>query len=235
MGIVKGSRMTLFGDRFENGWMNNMMNLADHSTPNSEAVLVSQAMKGDLEAFNQLVLRYQNKTYYHAYTLLGDAASAEDITQESFIKAFQNISGFRGGSFRAWLLRIVTNTAYDFLRQAKKHPIQSLFPEDGYGEDNESLDRLADPSTSVEATVEQNESTKRLYRLLNQLPDRYRSVLVLADLYELDYWEVAEILKVPMGTVKSRLARARMQLKSKLQDDGEYFGHFSETESVLPS
>jgi RNA polymerase sigma-70 factor, ECF subfamily len=215
--------------------MNNSMYQADQFNPISEEVLINEAVKGSLEAFNQLVLRYQDKTFYHAYNLLGDAASAEDITQESFIKAFQNISGFRGGSFRAWLLRIVTNTAYDFLRKSKKHPVQSLFPEDGYGEDCEALDRLADPSASVEATVEQNEEAKRLYRLLEELPDRYRSVLILADLYELDYWEVAEILKVPIGTVKSRLARARMQLKSKLQDDGEYFEHFSETESVLPS
>jgi RNA polymerase sigma-70 factor (ECF subfamily) len=212
-----------------------MMKPADLSVPDAEHVLIGKASKGSLDAFNQLVLRYQDIAYHHAYALLGDAASAEDITQDSFIKAYLNIRSFRGGSFRAWLLKIVTNRAYDLLRQSRNHPIQSLFPEDDYGEEIESPAWSADPSPSVEATVEQNEDSRRLHQLLDELPDVYRTILVLVDLYELEYWEAAEILQVPLGTVKSRLARARLRLWRKLQGNFEYFIHFNETVSVIPS
>jgi RNA polymerase sigma-70 factor (ECF subfamily) len=188
-----------------------------------EKVLISRASKGCLDAFNQLVLRYQNIAYHHAYALLGDAALAEDITQESFIKAFKNFRSFRGPSFRCWLLKIVTNSSYDHLRHFKRHSSQSLFSIEGNGEEYESYRWLVDPSASVETRVVQNEDTKQLYQMLDELPDVYRSVLTLVDLYELDYAEVSEILKVPMGTVKSRLTRARMRMRRKLQNDPKYF------------
>jgi RNA polymerase sigma-70 factor, ECF subfamily len=184
------------------------------------------ASNGDLDAFNQLVLSYQNMAYNHAYALLGDPASADDATQESFIKAFQNLGRFRGGSFRAWLLRIVTNTSYDLLRQSKRRHIQPLFPENEDGDEVESPSWLVDPSASVQAVVEQMEDSTRLYQALDELPEVYRSVITLVDLYELDYGEAAMVLKVPLGTVKSRLARARLQMQQKLKgsrDDGRNF------------
>jgi RNA polymerase sigma-70 factor (ECF subfamily) len=153
-----------------------------------------------------------------AYTLLGDSDSAEDATQESFIKAFQNIGRFRGGSFRAWLLRIVANTSYDLLRRSKRHIIQPLFPENEDGEEVESPAWLVDPSPSVQAVVEQREDSTRIYRALDELPEVFRSVITLVDLYELDYGEAAKVLNVPLGTVKSRLARARLQMQQKLKD-----------------
>jgi len=183
----------------------------------SEQIVVVNAMKGDLEAFNQLVLQYQDVAYRYANALTNDPDSAEDVTQESFIKAFQNIKGLRGGSFRAWLLKIVTNTAHDRLRRLKRHPAIPLFPEDEDGEEIESPAWLADPGASVETTVQQKEVSSQLERMLDELPEIYRSVITLIDLYELDYIETAEILKVPVGTVKSRLARARIQMKEKLR------------------
>ena len=186
--------------------------------------LVREASEGSLEAFNQLILRYQNIAYHHAYALLGDASMADDITQDSFIKAFQNMPRFRGGSFRAWLLRIVTNTAYDHFRRSKSRLTQTLFPEDDDGEEIESPAWLADPFASPEAIVERNEVSNRLYQLVEELPDKYRSVLILADLYELDYCEIAEILNVPLGTVKSRLARARQRMRGKILNNFENFG-----------
>jgi RNA polymerase sigma-70 factor (ECF subfamily) len=179
-------------------------------------------MTGDLEAFNELVLVYQDLAYHHAYALLGDPDLAEDAAQESFIKAFQNISGFRGGSFRSWLLKIVTNSAYDVLRRAGRHPLQPLFPVDENGEEVESAPWLADPAPGVQATVEQHELSKEIYRVLDGLPDAYRSVITLVDLYELDYTEAAQALKVPLGTVKSRLARARMEMQKRLKDSVGY-------------
>ena len=196
--------------------------------PDAEEALVRKAAEGSMEAFNQLVLSYQSIAYHHAYVLLGDAASADDITQESFIKAFRSMSRFRGGSFRAWLLRIVTNTAYDLLRKLKACSVQTLFPEDEDGEVNESPAWLVDPFASLEAIVERNEMSIRLNQLLYELPDKFRSILILADLYELDYREIAEILNVPLGTVKSRLARARLQMRGKIQKDFEYFHQYDQ-------
>ncbi|NUQ86666.1 MAG: sigma-70 family RNA polymerase sigma factor [Anaerolineales bacterium] len=183
----------------------------------AEEMRVRQAAGGDLDAFNQLVLDHQDMAYRHALALLGDPASAEDAVQESFIKAFQGLSAFRGGSFRGWLLRIVTNSAYDMLRHSKRRPIQPLFPEDEYGEEVESPAWLADPNASVEGSVEQDEEAKRIHQLLDELPEVYRSVITLIDLYELDYAEAAQALKVPIGTIKSRLARARLQMQEKLR------------------
>jgi RNA polymerase sigma-70 factor, ECF subfamily len=181
-----------------------------------EEMWIQQAVQGDLEAFNQLVLSYQDMAYSQARALLSDPASAEDAVQDSFIKAFQNLNGFRGGSFRGWLLRIVTNSAYDMLRRSKRRPTQPLFPEGDDGEEIESPTWLADPSASVQEAVERDEENQRLYQLLDELPEVYRSVLTLIDLYELDYLEAAEALKVPIGTIKSRLARARLKMKQKV-------------------
>lgn len=204
-----------------------MLNSKAQSTASAERVLTERAARGDLDAFNQLVLMYQNLAYNHAHALLGDPALSEDATQESFIKAFENMGGYRGGSFRAWLLKIVTNSAYDLLRRSRRHPTQPLFPEDDEGEEVESPTWLADPAPSVQATVEGNEDAKRLYELIDELPEAYRSVLTLIDIHELDYAEAAQILNVPLGTVKSRLARARLQLKEKLSDQSGYTDRFT--------
>jgi RNA polymerase sigma-70 factor, ECF subfamily len=183
----------------------------------NEDALAKMASNGDLDAFNQLVLSYQNMAYNLANSLLGDPALADDATQESFIKVFQSMHMFRGGSFRAWLLRIVTNTCYDLLRRSQRHPMQPLIPEDDNGEEMDTPSWLADPAASVQEAVERKEDADQLYRLLDELPDVYRSAITLIDLYELNYSEAATVLKVPVGTVKSRLARARLQVKKKLE------------------
>ena len=182
-----------------------------------EEMVINPASKGDLDAFNQLVLRYQDLVYHHALAIIRDPALAEDATQDSFLRAFQNIAGFRGGSFRAWILKIVTNAAYDMLRRSKRHPMQSLYPEDEYGDEIEAPVWLADTTPSVQDTVEQGEFARDLYRLIDELPAVYRTVLTLVDLHELDYAEVADALKIPIGTVKSRLARARHSIGEKLR------------------
>ena len=173
-----------------------MMNPTTLSVRNNEEMLIRNASNGDLDAFNQLILVYQNIAYNHASALLGNADSAEDAAQESFIKAFQSIGEFRGGSFRGWLLRIVTDSAYDIIRRSHRHPTQPLFPEDDYGEEIESPAWFADPSASVQDAVEQKELSKDIYKMLDELLDIYRSVITLIELYELDYTEAARILKV---------------------------------------
>lgn len=188
------------------------------ATQSFEHGLVFNATNGNLDAFNQLVLDYQDIVYNHVYHLLGDHDWAEDVTQESFIKAYQKLDDYRGGSFRAWVLRIATNASYDLFRRASRHPTQPLYPVTDDGEEVESPAWLVDPASSVEKTVQQKEDDEDLYRMLNELPLAYRSVILLVDVYEMDYAEVAEALHLPIGTVKSRLARARMQMKEKISN-----------------
>jgi len=203
-----------------------IMNSTNQSTFD-EAALVKQAADGDLDAFNQLVLHYQNLAYSHAYSILGDPDSAEDATQESFIRVFQNMNRYRGGSFRSWLLKIISNSAYDVLRRSYRHPTQPLYPDDEDGQAMESPSWLADSAPSIQETVEQHELSSNIYKALDELPEVYRSVLTLIDINELDYLEAAEVLSVPMGTVKSRLARARMQMKNKLRGEVKVPANFN--------
>ena len=125
------------------------MNLGQPLFQCSEEMLINTASRGNLDALNQLMLIYQDLAYHHAHALLRDPALAEDATQDSFIQAFQNMAGFRGGLFRAWLIKIVKNLAYDMLRRAKRHPMQSLYPEDEYGDEIEAPVWLADTTISV--------------------------------------------------------------------------------------
>ena len=198
-----------------------------------ESGLVKKAAAGNLDAYNQLVLYYQNLAFSHAYALLGDPDSAEDATQESFIKAFQALKGYHGGCLRSWLLRIVTNSAYDMMRQLRRHPNQSLYPVDENGEEIESASWLVDPSASVENCVEQNELSIAIYELLDQLPAVYRSVITLIDINELDYAEAAEVLGVPIGTIKSRLARARLQMQEKLSQYFQWTTNLNDMGAVI--
>jgi RNA polymerase sigma-70 factor (ECF subfamily) len=202
-----------------------MRTSTNDSALESDPNLMERAATGDLEAFNQLVLRYQNLAYSHAYRMLGNPAQAEDATQESFIKAFQAINTFRGASFRAWLLKIVTNSAYDVLRRSHRHPTQPLLPEDENGEELESAAWLVDPSADVQEVVEQHELSQQVYQALGELPEAFRSVLTLIDVNEMDYTEAAQALNIPLGTVKSRLARARLQMQQKLKTISTYQNH----------
>lgn len=182
-----------------------------------ETSLIRSAAQGDLDSFNELVLAYQDLIHHHVFALLGDSDSAQDVTQESFIKAFQHIRNFHGESFRAWLLRIATNTAYDIMRRNLRRPLIPLFPEDEDGEENDSSAWLADPTASVQRIVEERELSNEIQRMLDELPAAFRSVLTLVDAYEFNYAEAANALGVPMGTVKSRLARARLQMQEKFR------------------
>ena len=183
-----------------------------------ESDLLSSAAKGDLEAFNRLVLKYQHIIYNLTQAILGDPDSAEDATQETFIRAFQHLNRFRSGSFRTWLLRIATNICYDVLRARKRRPTVPLFPEDADHNELESEPWLADPRPSAQAEMERAEVVQALYRWLDELPAAYRTVITLVDLNGLDYDEAAQALAIPVGTVKSRLARARLQMRDKVSN-----------------
>jgi len=183
----------------------------------NEETLVKQAVNGDLYAFNQLVLHYQDGLYRYAMLLVRDPDLADDIIQESFIKAFQNIKSLQGVSFRPWLFKIAINTIRDIARRNARHPLLPLHAKDENGEEIESSEWLIDPNAMVEDTVQSNDTSAFVYKMLDELPEAYRSILTLIDLQDMDYTEAARILQVPLGTVKSRLARARLQMKLKLQ------------------
>ncbi|MBE2198386.1 MAG: sigma-70 family RNA polymerase sigma factor [Anaerolinea sp.] len=179
-----------------------------------EAALVRQARKGDVPAFNRLVLHYQQLAYNVAYRIMGQPQMAEDITQESFIAAYQSLNRFRDGNFKSWLLRIVTNRCYDELRRRKRRPQTSL---DELTEENESFAFLRSPEDGPEAYQQRLELVRAIENCLQGLPDEQRMAAVLCDVEGHDYQEIADILSISLGTVKSRISRARSKLRDCLQ------------------
>lgn len=182
-----------------------------------EMALVKDAQGGDLDAFNRLVLFYQDQAFNLSFRMLGDDDSAEDATQNAFIAAYRNLNSYRGGSFRAWVLRIVTNTCYDELRRRKRRPVVPLEPESSDEEEIESPRWLADGSPTPEEAVERSEIGKAIQHCLEGLPDEFRMIAVLVDVQGIDYEEASTIIGKPLGTVKSRLARARSKLRDCLR------------------
>ncbi len=186
-----------------------------------EMALIRSAQRGDLDAFNTLVLAYQDMLFNTALRILGDDDLAADATQDAFIAAFRGLNSYRGGSFKAWLLRTVTNTCYDELRRRKRRPTTPLEPEVPDGEDMDTPRWLADPALSPEQSAEAVELEHAIQHCLDGLPLEFRTVVVMADLQGLDYTEVATAVRAPLGTIKSRLARARLRLRECLQGFAE--------------
>jgi RNA polymerase sigma-70 factor (ECF subfamily) len=182
-----------------------------------ETALIQSAQQGDLDAFNTLILHYQDQVFNTALRILGDEDAAEDAAQEAFISAFRSISSFRGGSFKAWIMRTVTNACYDELRRQKRRPTTPLEPETSDGEEMDSPKWMADSSMTPDQKAEADELEHAIQHCLEMLPTDFRSVVVLADIQGMDYTEVAAASHVPLGTVKSRLARARLRLRECLR------------------
>jgi RNA polymerase sigma-70 factor (ECF subfamily) len=179
-----------------------------------EATLIGAAQRGDVASFNQLVLAYQSQVYNVAYRILGDVAAAADATQEAFLAAFTHISDYRGGSFKGWLLRIVTNACYDALRYRQRRPSQSLEAEDD--EARSLADVLPSDEESPEGAAERCELRHLIARAALTLPPDQRITFVLSDIHGLSYQEIAQVMNVSLGTVKSRLSRARAKLRDAL-------------------
>jgi RNA polymerase sigma-70 factor (ECF subfamily) len=181
-----------------------------------ELALVKEAQKGNVESFNTLVLHYQVSVFNLAYRLTGESESAADAAQEAFISAYGHLAQFRGGSFKSWLMRIVTNTCYDELRRRKRRPSISLDDPD-----NGAADRLVSPGESPEAQMQRDALNRAIQDCLDTLPDEQRLVTVLCDVQGYDYQEISQIASVSLGTVKSRISRARQRLRDCLQGAAE--------------
>ena len=179
-----------------------------------EAAIIRQAQKGDVAAYNRLVLHYQSLVYNVVYRIMGEPQGAEDMTQEAFISAYQALNRFRGGNFKAWLLRIATNACYDELRRHKRRPQSSL---DELTEENDSFAFLRSPEEGPEAQQMRLEMMRAIEHCLDDLPDDQRVTAVLRDIEGYDYNEIADITSSSLGTVKSRLSRARNKLRDCLQ------------------
>ena len=175
--------------------------------------MVRSTLQGNLDAFNHLVIAYQDMAYNLAYRLIGERTIAEDIVQDAFLCAYQKLQTFRYGSFKSWLLRIVTNACYDELRRWKRRPEVVLAAADEDQDSQESLIWLRDPGSTPEEISLNSELSSTIQSGLFSLDLEQRSVIILVDLLEVGYAEAAEILGVPIGTVKSRLRRARSRMR----------------------
>lgn len=184
-----------------------------------ERRLIDAAKQGDLASFNVLVTLHERAVYGLCFRMLREQMAAEDATQDAFLKAWSSIGSFRGEMFRAWLLRIATNRCYDVIRAKGRRPADSL----------DALPFEPEPAWTSQASgteqPEQHAARAELSRCLEQalaaLPDDQRLVIILSDIEERSYEEIAEIAGVAVGTVKSRLSRARAKLRESLRAQPE--------------
>ena len=182
-----------------------------------EKDLIKAAQRGDLNAFNALILRYQNLLFGIALRMLGDEDTASDAVQEALISAFSKFRTFRGGSLRSWLARVTVNACYDEMRRKRRQREVPLEQFNMEGEEVEDLSWMIDPAARPEERYDSYEMESAIQESLDQLTPAYREALVLVDIEGLSYEEASVAAQVPVGTVKSRLARARLQLRSSLQ------------------
>lgn len=179
-------------------------------SPEDEQAIIRRAQRGDLDAFNALVAAYQDSAYTLAYRIMGETHSAADAAQEAFITAYRRLNTYRGGSFRAWMLRITTNQCYDELRRRQRRPAVSV-------EELGDEPALPDDADTPEEVVQQRELQRAIQDCIRALNPDQRVVLVLCDVEGLDYQAIADNVGAQIGTVKSRLSRARAAVRDCLQ------------------
>ena len=179
-----------------------------------EARLIKLAQEGDLTAYNRLVLLHQEVVFNVVYRIMGDGDAAADITQDAFLSAYHAIHRFTEGSFKAWLIRIATNACYDEFRRRKRRPQTSL---DEITDENESAGFLRSDEPGPEQMRQRRELVLAIQNCLKGLPDDQRVAIVLCDVEGYDYNEIADLETVSLGTVKSRISRARSKLRDCLQ------------------
>lgn len=184
-----------------------------------ETRIIKEAQKGSLSAFNQLIMAYQGTAYNLAYRVIGNGDAAADACQDAFIKAYKAIAQYQGGSFKGWLLRIVTNTCYDYIRYKSRRPATSL--DDLVENSEDHNDKLVSEAERPEDHVLRRELNDLIQVGINQLPEDQRLVVVLSDIQGMAYQEIAEIIDEPLGTVKSRLSRGRSRLRDFLMRQQE--------------
>jgi RNA polymerase sigma-70 factor (ECF subfamily) len=198
----------------------------------AERALVEKSQRGDRAAFNRLVERHQSGAYALALRMVGDAEAAADITQDAFFAAYRALASFKGGSFRAWLYRIVSNGCFDHFRTQARRPVTSLEAALGDERDGESPgmgsgsrlpSALIDASWDPEGIALRAEQIEQIEAALQRLAPEQRLALILSDIQGLPYEEIARVTNASLGTVKSRIARARGHMRGILARRGELF------------
>ncbi len=181
--------------------------------------VIQQARSGDLDAFNILVDRYQDALFALCYRFLGYREAAEDATQEAFLSAYRALPGFAGGSVRSWLLRIAANAAKDELRRRSRKDVAiSIQAEDEFREGGFDV---PDPQADVAGVAERADVTRLVRQAIDTLPPDQRIVVLLVDIQGMDYQQACEIAGASLGTLKSRLNRARLRLRQHFSQNPE--------------
>lgn len=195
-----------------------MMKMADRD---DDAPLVEQVKAGDMAAFSRLVVKYQDRILNTCWRLIGNLDDARDLAQESFLRAMQSINSFQyKASFYTWLFRIAVNLSISHRRKSARQAKLSLHQAEGAEPRNQASD-LVDQMASAEPEPSQKlsarETQEQVARALDELEDAHRILIVLRDIENFDYQQISEILSLPVGTVKSRLHRARLSLRDRLR------------------
>lgn len=188
-----------------------------------EAELLERSRNGDLDAFNAIVAAYQDRVYNLCLRMLGSPQAAEDATQEAFLSAFRNVARVRGANPKPWLFRIASNACIDELRRRKRQPQLSLDAPARDDEDDRPLD-VPDTEAGPERRALQGELADALQAELLRLPEDQRLAVILCDVEQLQYEEIAASMRCSVGTVKSRISRGRARLRDALRTRPELFG-----------
>ena len=183
----------------------------------SDEELVARSMGGDLDSFNQLVLRWERPIYALAYRVIGREEDARDVAQETFLRAFRALGGFKGqAKFSSWLYRITLNLCRDWIRKERRTPV-SQAPE---GIDIIELAGEAVPTDTIEQLVGRNQLSRAVSRAMAALPEEQRTAIILKEYHGLTFQEIADMLDCPLSTVKTRLYQGLSVVRRQLEQAG---------------
>ena len=179
--------------------------------------LVARSISGDTESFNELILRWERPIYALAYRTIGREEDARDVCQETFLRAFRALPGFRGqAKFSSWLYRIALNLCRDWMRRERRAPVVQV-PADT---DPMELAAAVEPSESIEDLVARRDLTRIVERVMARLPEEQRTAIVLKEYHGLTFQEIADLVGCPLSTVKTRLYQGLTVLRRELEKDG---------------
>lgn len=179
--------------------------------------LVARSIGGDLDSFNQLVLRWERPIYALAYRVIGREEDARDVAQEAFLRAFRALGGFKGqAKFSSWLYRITLNLCRDWIRRERRTPVAQA-PE---GVDLIELAGETAPSESIEELVSRRQLSRAVEKVMALLPEEQRTAIILKEYHGLTFQEIADLLDCPLSTVKTRLYQGLTVLRKQLREAG---------------
>jgi RNA polymerase sigma-70 factor, ECF subfamily len=203
--------------KLQNGRATTAVRPVHQGMPSTDEELVARSMGGDLDSFNQLVLRWERPIYALAYRVIGREEDARDVAQETFLRAFRALKGFKGqAKFSSWLYRITLNLCRDWIRRERRTPVVQA-PE---GVDVIELAGETSPSESIEELVSRHELGRAVGKAMSQLPEEQRTAIILKEYHGLTFQEIADLLDCPLSTVKTRLYQGLTVLRKQLREAG---------------